>query len=209
MTRARRLTGEERRLWAAVTRGVVPLDGRTPPADEPDPRGPASPLPARSAEASTKTLAKTLAKTSAAKTPTKTLAAKVLPPELPPPKPLAPLERRARSALRRGSVQPDAVLDLHGLRQAEAHGTLLAFLARARAAGHGLVLVVTGKGERDFGARDFTGRDDPLAERGVLRRSVPHWLAAPGLRTLVLGFEEAASRRGGAGALYVRLRRRG
>jgi DNA-nicking Smr family endonuclease len=36
---------------------------------------------------------------------------------------------------------------------------------------------------------------------------VPHWLRDAGLRTIVLGFEEAARRQGGAGALYVRLRR--
>ncbi|MEQ4597219.1 MAG: Smr/MutS family protein, partial [Methylobacteriaceae bacterium] len=44
--------------------------------------------------------------------------------------------------------------------------------------------------------------------RGVLRRSVPHWLRGPELRGLVLGFEEAARHHGGGGALYVRLRRR-
>jgi DNA-nicking Smr family endonuclease len=41
----------------------------------------------------------------------------------------------------------------------------------------------------------------------VLRRAVPLWLALPELRPLVIGFEEAASAHGGAGALYVRIRR--
>jgi DNA-nicking Smr family endonuclease len=31
------------------------------------------------------------------------------------------------------------------------------------------------------------GGDDPYAERGVLRRSVPHWLRLPELRPLVVG----------------------
>ena len=61
------------------------------------------------------------------------------------------------------------------------------------------LLVVTGKG---------AGGDDPYAERGVLRRSVPHWLRMPELRPLVVGFEEAAHHHGGGGALYIRLRRR-
>ena len=43
--------------------------------------------------------------------------------------------------------------------------------------------------------------------RSVLRRLVPHWLAEPGLRGLVLGFEQAARGHGGGGALYVRIRR--
>jgi DNA-nicking Smr family endonuclease len=96
----------------------------------------------------------------------------------------------------------DGVLDLHGMRQTEAHGALHAFLHRARARDHGLVLIVTGKG--GAGAAGEGAWDD----RGVLRRVVPHWLRGPDLRPFVLGFEEAAPRRGGSGALYVRLRRR-
>ena len=42
----------------------------------------------------------------------------------------------------------------------------------------------------------------------MLRRLVPHWLREPDLRSTVLGFEEAGPGHGGAGALYVRLRRR-
>jgi DNA-nicking Smr family endonuclease len=42
----------------------------------------------------------------------------------------------------------------------------------------------------------------------VLRRVVPHWLRLAEARPFVLGFEEAAPHHGGAGALYVRLRRR-
>ena len=181
--RPRALTGEERRLWAAVTRDVARL-GRRLPEPEPDaqvppPAAPPAPKPV------------------AAPGPRPARTAPPAPP------PLAPLERRARTALRRGSARAEATLDLHGMRQAEAHATLVAFLGRARASGHGLVLVVTGKGGE-------AGRPgpDPYAERGVLRRSVPLWLALPNLRGVVLGFEEAAHRHGGAGALYVRLRRR-
>jgi DNA-nicking Smr family endonuclease len=103
--------------------------------------------------------------------------------------------------LRRRKRALDSVIDLHGMRQAEAHGALVAFLHRAQAGGHTVVLVVTGKG----GAASGEGLFD---ERGVLRRVVPHWLRLPDVRPLVLGFEEAAPHHGGAGALYVRLRRR-
>lgn len=89
------------------------------------------------------------------------------------------------------------MLDLHGLTQGDAHGRLSAFLRRAQAGGFGLVLVITGQG-RSGGLGD---------ERGVLRRAVPHWLSLPELRPIVLGFEEAGPRQGGAGALVVRLRR--
>jgi DNA-nicking Smr family endonuclease len=43
--------------------------------------------------------------------------------------------------------------------------------------------------------------------RGVLRRNVPHWLEQPELRTIVLSYATASPRHGGAGALYVQLRK--
>jgi DNA-nicking Smr family endonuclease len=119
----------------------------------------------------------------------------------PPPPPLAPLDRRTLTALRRGSRKVDAVLDLHGMRQDQAHGALLHFLHRAQAQGHGLVLVITGKGGAGAAGHLFE-------ERGVLRRVVPHWLRLADLRSLVLGFEESSPHHGGSGALYVRLRRK-
>ena len=76
----------------------------------------------------------------------------------------------------------DGVIDLHGMRQDEAHFALLNFLHRSQAAGYGVVLVITGKGGAAGGYGLFE-------ERGVLRRVVPHWLRLPELRSLVLGFE--------------------
>lgn len=116
----------------------------------------------------------------------------------PPPPPLVGLERRTARALARGRLRPESSLDLHGLTQAEAHVRLLGFLRRGQATGQSLVLVITGRSSGGYG----------LGERGVLRRSVPLWLGLPELRAVVLGYEEAGTRQGGAGALYVRLRRR-
>jgi DNA-nicking Smr family endonuclease len=113
---------------------------------------------------------------------------------------LAPLEPRARQKLSRGHMAVDAALDLHGLRQHEAHPALHSFLLRAQRRGAKIVLVVTGKGEMRM--------VDGYGESGVLRRAVPLWLRAPEWRGLVVGFEAAARQHGGAGALYVRIRRR-
>jgi DNA-nicking Smr family endonuclease len=124
-----------------------------------------------------------------------------LPPQKPALPPLAPVERKTLTALRRGRKDVDSVIDLHGMRQEEAHFALLRFLHRAQGSGHGLVLVITGKGGAATSHSVFE-------ERGVLRRMVPHWLRLPDLRSLVIGFEEASPQHGGSGALYVRLRRR-
>jgi len=177
--RARQLTAEERRLWAVVVGAVKPLPGRALSEPEPE-RKPELPP----GEAAARMAARP--------------APRVDEPRL---APLAPLERRTLAQLRRRSRRADAAIDLHGMRQAEAHGALVAFLGRSRDLGHKVVLVITGKGAAATGASLFE-------ERGVLRRVVPHWLRLPELRPLVLGFEEAAPHHGGAGALYVRLRKR-
>ena len=119
--------------------------------------------------------------------------------KMPAPPPFAPLERTLKRKLSRGRMTADAALDLHGFRQEEAYGALRAFLHRAQGEGARVVLVVTGKGSRG---------GDVFGNAGVLRRAVPLWLALPDFRPIVIGFEEAGRPHGGAGALYVRLRRR-
>lgn len=112
------------------------------------------------------------------------------------PPPLAPLGRRMKQRVARGKDSIDGRLDLHGLTQSEAHAALLRFLRAAVGRDARLVLVITGKGRREG-----------EGERGVLKRQVPHWLALPEFRALVVGFEDAHLTHGGEGALYVRLRR--
>ena len=116
------------------------------------------------------------------------------------------LDRRQARRIVAGKTDIDDRIDLHGLRQAEAHHRLRAFLQSAYAKGLKTVLVITGKGV----AHD---RLDHLAsalgerQRGVLRRSVPLWLAEPDLSPIVLSYGAAGTRHGGAGAFYVRLRK--
>ena len=122
------------------------------------------------------------------------------PPPSPPPPPLPAgaaggVDARTRQRLRRGQLPIDRRLDLHGMTQREAHGALARALAAAQAAGARCALVVTGKGDISGGT-------------GVLRRAVPRWLGEAPNAARVLDFAEARQRDGGAGALYVLLRRR-
>lgn len=111
---------------------------------------------------------------------------------------LVTLDRRARSRVARGSIEIEGRLDLHGYKLVQAKDRLIHFLEQAQAREKSLVLVITGKGTvAPHGA-----------ERGVLKREVPLWLSMPEFRAFVIGFEEAAPSHGGAGALYVRVRRR-
>jgi DNA-nicking Smr family endonuclease len=115
------------------------------------------------------------------------------------------IERRKARQIGTGRIDIEARIDLHGMRQSEAHSALRRFLKTAHAGGKRWVLVITGKGAAARTALDERERDD--AERGVLRRNVPRWMAEPELAQLVVGFTTAAIKHGGEGALYVQLRR--
>ncbi len=123
--------------------------------------------------------------------------------------PLADLERERRKMRRIGTgrIDIEARIDLHGMRQAEAHAALRRFLTRAHADGRRWVLVITGKGAPLDREREADDVGYGSIERGVLRRNVPRWLAEPELRAIVVGYATAAIRHGGEGALYVQLRK--
>ena len=182
-TGKRRLTKEELSLWLQVTRTITPRPGVQ-----------AVDLPP---EAPSKTEAVKAEEPLAVSEALKPGKGPFRTPQLP----LAPIERRLRQRLSRGQTAIDLKIDLHGMRQDEAHSALRGFLARARQCDAKVVLVVTGKGANKVRQESGYGY-----EGGVLRRIVPHWLSAPDLRHVVLGFEEAAQGHGGSGALYVRLR---
>jgi DNA-nicking Smr family endonuclease len=117
------------------------------------------------------------------------------PPPPSPPKAPVYLERQADSIgghraadLRRGRIEPEARIDLHGMTHDGAYRALIGFLTRARGEDKRVVLVVTGKG-------------------GVLREAFPFWLGQAELSPLVSGISEAHIKHGGSGAFYVSLRR--
>ena len=103
------------------------------------------------------------------------------------------IEPNRRHRIAREREEIGARIDLHGLTQDRARAALDAFLQRAFADGWRAVLVITGKG---------------VQGDGVLKKRVPDWLGAPHLTHIVAGISEAARHHGGAGALYVALKRK-
>lgn len=173
-----RLTGEDIELWEGVIRSVKPIRVRKRASVVEKASPPAKP-----------------AKKSASRpVAPATAPLKASTPKSPPA--MAPIEKRLKQKIARGSQTIDARLDLHGHSQAEAHEALFRFLRRAQSRGGRLVLVITGKGGRELGRGE-----------GVLKRNVPLWLNLPEFRELVIGFDTAAISHGGEGALYVRVRK--
>jgi DNA-nicking Smr family endonuclease len=194
MSPRRSLSDEERALWTGFARSITPLDRSRRAAEVPEPTQPAK-LPAQPAAKSPAKAETSAPPQSRAAVPREPRPAKVPEQKTPP---LAPLGRRLKQRVARGRESIEARLDLHGFTQTQAHATLLRFLRRAQADGVRMALVVTGKG---------TNKGGDTHERGVLKRQVPLWLSLPEFRSLVVGFEDAHIGHGGAGALYVRLRR--
>jgi DNA-nicking Smr family endonuclease len=184
----RPLTPEEQSLWEAAMRDAKPLPGHRPsPADAGEkPEAP----PARRPKP----------RSQAARPPRK-----AAPSPAPQPASLADLDKRSAQRLRRGQMPIEGRLDLHGLTQAEAHRTLDSFIAGAHAAGKRCVLVITGKGGGEKASDDEGfGWREPA---GVLREQAPRWLSEPVNRARVVAWHPAQPKHGGAGALYVLLRR--
>jgi len=115
------------------------------------------------------------------------------------------LDRRTAERLRRGERRPDARLDLHGMPAERAHARLDQFIARSAARGCRVVLVITGKG-----GRRSHPEDAPFLRsgEGVLQQLVPGWLRAGPHGREIVGIYAAHRRHGGAGALYVYLKKR-
>lgn len=90
--------------------------------------------------------------------------------------------------MRKGRLEPEAKLDLHGYRQEAAYRALDRFLQNARGQGQRVVLVVTGKG-------------------GVLHDLLPKWLGEYEFRDLVAGISTAHVKHGGDGAFYIAIKR--
>jgi DNA-nicking Smr family endonuclease len=177
----RGLNAQEQKLWSEVTRSVAPLRRQPLPADPELPPAPG------------KSTAPGKSKPKPSRAP-----ARSAPPVARPTVPLEAFDRRLKQRLVRGTEAIDARVDLHGKTQSEAYAALFSFLRKAQSDGAKFVLVITGKGG--------SAREDG-SERGVLKRQVPQWLRLPEFRRFVLGFEDAHHRHGGAGALYLRIKR--
>ena len=111
------------------------------------------------------------------------------------------IDRKVLSKIKSGKLAPEETLDLHGHTLVSAKKLLSKFLVQAYSNRRRLVLIITGKGKTK------SGPEINLEYKGVLRKEVPVWLMEPGLTEIILSVSEANQRHGGAGAIYVYLKR--
>ena len=97
--------------------------------------------------------------------------------------------------LRRGEFSVQAHLDLHHMSRQEARAVVERFVTTSLVAGHRCVLIVHGRGHHSPG------------QTPVIKSVLPAWLSRGRIGRAVLAFTSAQPVDGGAGALYVLLRR--
>jgi DNA-nicking Smr family endonuclease len=105
------------------------------------------------------------------------------------------LDPRLVNRLRRGDFSMQAHIDLHGMTQADAKAALTEFILESVRKGRRAVLVVHGRGLRSPGGRP------------VLKHATAQWLSHGTIGAYVLAFTTARIYDGGAGAVWVLLRR--
>ena len=169
----RSLNPEEAALWARVTATIRPLSRETQPSPRPEQLRP-SPAPQGARRLVTKSPA-------------------------PPSRPVSgdTLDGSWDRRLRDGSVQPDRILDLHGMTLDGAWRAIDRGLGDAIAGGERVVLLITGHHRPG----------EPPVQRGKIRAAVHDWLAASRHASRIAAVRGAHRRHGGGGSLYLVLRR--
>ena len=170
----RTLSPDEAELWAKVAATIKPLSRDKLPAQ----------AVAKKEKATQQVVRRAQPRVS---TPQVTVA----------PKGAATLDGTWDRRLRSGTVEPDRVVDLHGLNLDAAWRAIDRALEQAIGAGDRVVLLITGHHRPG----------DPPVQRGRIRAAVHDWLAASRHAPKIAAVRAAHRRHGGGGSLYLILRR--
>lgn len=183
----RKLSKDDQQVWEKVKESITPLEGR-----------PAAPEIAKRHYFE------------------KSIEDQPLPSEWLIGKPSTPnprLDKNIRRQIRTQKRMIEKTLDLHGMNQDNAYGALKTALENAAKREMKTLIIVTGKGGKRWTQSEasniaYRKRADFDQYGGVLKRMVPLWLSSPDLAPFVHSYSEAGKEHGGAGALYVILRRK-
>lgn len=180
----RKLSEHEKLLWQRVMTTVQPLPGKPVV------------VPAKQGALPTVAVKKKIALPPGPAIET----TKPLPPKRPASAPIpAALDGTWERRFGRGSITPDMSIDLHGSGLAQAYARLDHKLEQAISQGSRVILLVTGH----IRSHDRTSGKG----RGAIAAVVRDWLAASRHARNIVAVRNAHPRHGGAGALYIVLKR--
>ena len=101
------------------------------------------------------------------------------------------IDKKDFKNLKNNSLKVDAILDLHGFNKIEAYSKLTNFVKNCYTNNLKNVVVITGKGDNN---------------KGILKLSTPKWLVDEKISKYIVGFNEMPDKRGGQGALFIKLK---
>ena len=181
---ARRLRADEAALWRRIAATVTPIEGRAI---------------AQAAEVAS--IQDSVPASRRRKVEGHVPELRPVPPRAAKPRPMtaSTLDGSWDKALARGLAPTDRTIDLHGHSLTSAHALLDAELERAVRRGDRVILLVTGRPPRPESQRPHA--------RGAIRAAISDWLASSRHAHAIAAVRGAHPRHGGAGALYVVLRR--
>ena len=108
--------------------------------------------------------------------------------------------------LKRGKINIDRRIDLHGYGLAEAHEKFISEVKKNYSKNKRCLLIITGKGvhkkienEQDTNPKLFYGK---------IKNSIINWIKEEDLKKYILTYQDAGFEHGGDGALFVYLRKK-
>jgi len=106
------------------------------------------------------------------------------------------LDRKILEKLKAGQFSVESHLDLHGYNALQARDAAYDYLRVQYQLGRRCVLLIPGRGRNSPGGQ------------ALIREELPLWMTRDPLRRVILAFCTALPQHGGAGAVYVLLRKR-
>ena len=101
------------------------------------------------------------------------------------------LDSKTKRQLNNKKLIVDAIIDLHGKTEVQAHELIKNFIKSSYLNELKNILIITGKG---------------VNSQGKLKLKTPSWLKSEELSKFVVGFETMPHNKGGEGALFVKLK---
>ena len=104
--------------------------------------------------------------------------------------------------MKKGKLQPELILDLHGMNTIIAKKKSVEFIRSNFFLGKRLLLIITGKGKSSK-----TSFFEKGSQIGIIRKSLKSWLYESDMRTKILGVVSSHINHGGEGAFYIYLKK--
>ena len=101
------------------------------------------------------------------------------------------LNSKTKKQLKNKKVIYDAIVDLHGKSEIQAHEIIKNFIRESYLKNFKMIIIITGKGANC---------------KGKLKLKTPTWLKSEELSKFIVGFETMPHNKGGEGALFVKLK---